>query len=108
MTTIEEGNVGSWASALSNLKGKRCLVTGASSGIGAAIANSEAPGFVDTAFHDGITSAEERARQVALTPLSRAATPHECVGAYLFLACDQLSSFITGQSLEVNGGWVMR
>jgi len=56
---------------------------------------------------DGITSAEERARQVALTPLSRAATPHECVGAYLFLACDQLSSFITGQSLEVNGGWVM-
>jgi len=33
--------------------------------------------------------------------------PDECVGAYLFLACDQLSSFITGQSLEVNGGWVM-
>lgn len=69
MTTIEEGNVGSWASALSNLKGKR-------------------------------------ARQVALTPLSRAARPQECVGAYLFLACDQLSSFITGQSLKVNGGWV--
>jgi 3-oxoacyl-[acyl-carrier protein] reductase len=28
----------------------------------------------------------------------------ECVGAYLYLASGELSSFVTGQVIEVNGG----
>jgi hypothetical protein len=29
------------------------------------------------------------------------------VGAYLFLACHRLSSFVTGQTIAVNGGLVV-
>ena len=31
----------------------------------------------------------------------------ECVGAYLYLASDTLSSYVTGQVIEVNGGQLM-
>jgi 3-oxoacyl-[acyl-carrier protein] reductase len=39
--------------------------------------------------------------------MKRDATAEECAGAYLFLASDRLSSFVTGQVVEVNGGIVM-
>ena len=34
-------------------------------------------------------------------------TPEHCVGAYLFLASEALSGYITGQISEVNGGQLM-
>jgi 3-oxoacyl-[acyl-carrier protein] reductase len=37
-------------------------------------------------------------------PLGRAGTSEECVGAYLYLASETLSSYVTGQIIEVNGG----
>jgi 3-oxoacyl-[acyl-carrier protein] reductase len=37
----------------------------------------------------------------------RAAAADECVGAFLFLASERLSSYVTGQVLEVNGGQFM-
>lgn len=44
---------------------------------------------------------------LATIPMGRAATAHECVGAYLFLASATLSGYVTGQSLEINGGQMM-
>jgi len=38
------------------------------------------------------------------TPLGRYADPREIAGPVLFLASD-LASFITGQTLYVDGGW---
>ena len=40
-------------------------------------------------------------------PLGRAAGAEECVGAFLFLASERLSSYVTRQVLEVNGGQSM-
>ena len=39
--------------------------------------------------------------------LGRIGTPGDCVGAFLFLASQQLSGYITGQIIHVNGGQVM-
>jgi 3-oxoacyl-[acyl-carrier protein] reductase len=39
--------------------------------------------------------------------MRRIGTVQECVGAYLFLASEEMAAFITGQILEVNGGLQM-
>jgi 3-oxoacyl-[acyl-carrier protein] reductase len=39
--------------------------------------------------------------------MGRLGTADECVGAFLFLASEQLSGYITGQIIEVNGGQYM-
>jgi len=36
--------------------------------------------------------------------LGRPGQPEECAPSYLFLACNQMSSYITGQVLHPNGG----
>lgn len=43
-------------------------------------------------------------RYVAATPLNRMANETDIVGAILYLASDA-SSYVTGQTLHVNGGW---
>ncbi|NKE66385.1 SDR family oxidoreductase [Ramlibacter sp. RBP-2] len=65
--------------------------------------NCVAPGYIATPIHD-VTSAEQLQRYVDATPLARAGSPEDCVGAFLFLACDRLSGFVTGQTVGVNGG----
>jgi len=39
--------------------------------------------------------------------MNRLGSADECAGAFLFLASDELSSYVTGQVLEVNGGQYM-
>jgi len=39
--------------------------------------------------------------------LGRLGTPADCIGAFLFLASAELSGYITGQIIHVNGGQVM-
>ena len=45
-----------------------------------------------------------RAEMMKSIPLHRFGTPQEVAYAVLFL-CSPLASYITGQTLKVNGGW---
>lgn len=69
--------------------------------------NAVAPGVITTPFHDRYSTAAqlEAARQTI--PMGRLGTAEECAGTFLFLATDALSSFVTGQVIEVNGGQLM-
>jgi 3-oxoacyl-[acyl-carrier protein] reductase len=68
--------------------------------------NTVSPGVVATPFHAG-TSAERMETMRQSVCLGRIGTPGDCVGAFLFLASGQLSGYITGQNIHVNGGQVM-
>lgn len=67
--------------------------------------NAVAPGFVaNTGFTGDWT--EERVRSiVAETPVGRAGHVDDIAAAVLFLASPE-ASFITGEVLSVNGGWI--
>lgn len=69
--------------------------------------NAVSPGLILTPFHERYTSPEQIRVQTAGIPMGYAARPEECVGAYLFLASDLLSGYMTGQVIEVNGGQLM-
>ena len=67
-------------------------------------ANSIAPGFTSTEMVDAIP--EEIAAQIkAKIPLGRFAAPEEIARAVAFLAAD--GDYITGQELNINGGYHM-
>jgi NAD(P)-dependent dehydrogenase (short-subunit alcohol dehydrogenase family) len=67
--------------------------------------NAVAPGFVETDMSAGLRANEDlAARVLAPTPLKRMARPEEVVGAVLYLASDE-SSYTTGTSIAVDGGW---
>lgn len=65
--------------------------------------NAVNPGVVDTAMTENGYSPELRASVTATIPLGRFGAPDDIASACLFLASD-LSSYITGASLDVNGG----
>jgi 3-oxoacyl-[acyl-carrier protein] reductase len=69
--------------------------------------NAVAPGVIMTPFHerDSTPAQLEASRQTI--PMARLGGPDECVGAYLFLASPLLSGYVTGQTIEVNGGQLM-
>jgi len=69
--------------------------------------NAVSPGVILTPFHERYSTAAqlETARQTI--PMARFASAEECVGTVLFLATDALSSYVTGQVIEVNGGQLM-
>lgn len=65
--------------------------------------NCIAPGIIDTAMNSGL-SGEELESLKEDTPLQRTGSPEEVAEAALFLA---ENGFITGQTLGVNGGFVI-
>jgi 3-oxoacyl-[acyl-carrier protein] reductase len=69
--------------------------------------NAVAPGVIMTPFHERSTSLELLERFRKTIPMGRIGVPEECVGAYLFLASPAMSGYITGQTIEVNGGQLM-
>ncbi len=69
--------------------------------------NAVSPGVITTPFHERYsTPAMLEAFRTAI-PMYRLGTADECAGAFLYLASDALSGFVTGQILEVNGGQLM-
>ncbi|GAA1603441.1 3-oxoacyl-ACP reductase FabG [Kribbella sancticallisti] len=69
--------------------------------------NAISPGVIKTPFHDRHTAEPQLQTMLATIPMGRAGTPHECVGTILYLASDAMSSYVTGQIVEVNGGQLM-
>jgi 3-oxoacyl-[acyl-carrier protein] reductase len=69
--------------------------------------NAVAPGVIETDFHRKFSTAEQLAAAVKGIPLGRLGTAEDCVGAFEFLADDNMSGYITGQVIEVNGGQLM-
>ncbi|MDA8870031.1 SDR family oxidoreductase [Rhizobiaceae bacterium] len=67
-------------------------------------ANAVSPGTIDTEFHERYSSAEKLDAARKSIPLQRLGTAEDCAAAYLFLAHPELSGYITGQTLEINGG----
>lgn len=68
--------------------------------------NCVAPGWVDTDMTKSIMLSDDAAKVLATIPMRRIGTPEELGGPVLFLASD-LSTFITGEILNVNGGAVL-
>ncbi len=68
------------------------------------LVNCIAPGFIDTPMNAPL--AAMRDTLAAQTPIGRWGEPREIAAAALFLACDD-SSFMVGQVVSPNGGWVM-
>ncbi|RAH38407.1 SDR family NAD(P)-dependent oxidoreductase [Halomonas sp. SL1] len=66
--------------------------------------NAVAPGTIATDFHGRYSSDAQLEAARSTIPMGRLGTADDCVGAYLFLATDALSAYVTGQVIEVNGG----
>jgi len=68
--------------------------------------NCVAPGLVYPTDASRTTKEELKEMIIAQTPLKRIATPDDIAGPVMFLASDW-SQFMTGQTLYVDGGFVM-
>ena len=66
-------------------------------------ANAIAPGVIETSMAATIPE-NVRAEMLKNIPLGRFGEPREIAETALFL-CSPMASYITGQTLEVNGGW---
>ena len=65
-----------------------------------------APGFIpDTKFWGTGVSEERRKAVVSQTPSGRVGVPDDIANAVLYLASPE-ASFITGEVLNANGGWL--
>jgi 3-oxoacyl-[acyl-carrier protein] reductase len=69
--------------------------------------NAVAPGVIMTPFHERFSTPQMLEGFKATIPMNRLGTPDECAGAFLFLASEKMSGYMTGQILEVNGGQYM-
>ncbi|MGH6624751.1 MAG: SDR family NAD(P)-dependent oxidoreductase [Burkholderiaceae bacterium] len=69
--------------------------------------NGVAPGVITTPLQERHTTAAQMDAFRGAVPMGRLGVADECTGAYLYLASDSMSSYVTGQILEVNGGQLM-
>jgi len=69
--------------------------------------NAISPGTIDTAFHAQFSSREKLASTQIAIPMQRLGKAEDCAGTVLYLACDRLSGYVTGQVIEINGGQFM-
>ncbi len=67
--------------------------------------NCVAPGFIETAMTDALNEQQKEAIYAKI-PAGKMGTPADIANAVGYLASDQ-ASYITGQTLHVNGGMVM-
>jgi 3-oxoacyl-[acyl-carrier protein] reductase len=67
--------------------------------------NCVAPGFIDTAMTDALND-KQREAILARVPAGRLGTGADIAAAVVYLASDE-ASYVTGQTLHVNGGMAM-
>ena len=68
--------------------------------------NAVCPGLIDTEMVRAVIPAERAAKYAASFPISRLGQPEEVAELVAFLASDR-ASYITGASLDINGGDLM-
>jgi NAD(P)-dependent dehydrogenase (short-subunit alcohol dehydrogenase family) len=61
---------------------------------------------IDTPFHERFSTSEMMKGYVSSIPLGRVGTSEEIGNVIAFLASDD-ASFITGETIEINGGMLM-
>ena len=66
--------------------------------------NAVSPGIILTPFHERFNTPEKLENVRKTIPQKRLGTPEECVGTYLYLASEQMSGYVTGQVIDINGG----
>ena len=69
--------------------------------------NAVSPGVIATPFHERYSTPQMLESFKGSIPMGRLGTPEECAGAFVYLASDALSGYVTGQILEINGGQYM-
>jgi 3-oxoacyl-[acyl-carrier protein] reductase len=69
--------------------------------------NAVSPGVIATPFHERYSTPEQIKAMQATIPMNRVGTAEEVAGTFVFLASDELSGYVTGQVIEVNGGQYM-
>jgi 3-oxoacyl-[acyl-carrier protein] reductase len=65
--------------------------------------NCVSPGMINTTFHDTFTAPEVRKAVAGRTSVGREGSAEDVANAVLFLA-SHASAYITGESIEINGG----
>ena len=98
-------NIGAYAASRGGIKqfGKTMAVELASNGI---TVNSVGPGRFRTKMtEDLFLNQSKREKFLDVIPMKRAGIPDDLSGILIFLASDS-SSYITGQSIYVDGGWL--
>jgi 3-oxoacyl-[acyl-carrier protein] reductase len=65
--------------------------------------NCVSPGMINTTFHDTFTSPEVRQTVASRTSVGREGSADDVANSVVFLASDA-SAYITGESIEINGG----
>ena len=106
----------SWDLALSGMQGRnpemfaavKAGITGYTRSLAHSLAtdvrvNEIAPGWIDTVFAKTEMNPVYRNKVVEETPMKRFGGPNDVAEAAVYLASDE-SSFVTGQTLKVNGG----
>jgi 3-oxoacyl-[acyl-carrier protein] reductase len=94
-----------------NYAAAKAALIGMSKSIAAEVAsrgitvNCVAPGFIATKMTDRLT-AEQRARLAGAIPAGRFGGPEDVAAAVVYLASSE-ASYVTGQTLHVNGGLAM-
>ena len=66
--------------------------------------NAISPGTIDTKFHEQYSSKEKLEATRMKIPMQRLGKAEDCVGPIIFLSSNNLSGYMTGQILEINGG----
>jgi 3-oxoacyl-[acyl-carrier protein] reductase len=69
--------------------------------------NAVSPGVIDTPFHEVFSTPEMIQNFVRMIPLGRVGTAAECANVIAFLVSDA-ASYVAGETIEVNGGQLMR
>jgi 3-oxoacyl-[acyl-carrier protein] reductase len=69
--------------------------------------NAISPGVIATPFHEVFSTPEAIANFVKMIPLGRVGQPMECAQVIAFLVSDA-ASYMVGETVEVNGGQLMR
>lgn len=70
--------------------------------------NAIGPGVIETKMTEGmLANAEAKKSLLAQTPIGRVGQPEDIGKAAVYLASEE-SSFVTGQTLFVDGGWLVK